>query len=180
MSAPVNLQHTRYVHHAGKRCLQYFLLLGFCWNFSIELGRYTLVNILLVYVTLDGLLARVAGWGISTTPKAFDWTLESISLRPSWNSAYPSEIIIAHWTWHNPQSSSPAAAFHSPYILHVDRLSIRLDLWSICWALRDHHTNPVKVHEISLEGVRFYAKRNKADALNLWVALDLPDQVRQV
>ena len=143
------------------------------------LGSFLVVCVLWAYIALDGLLARLACWGINTIPKAFNWSIESISFRPSWSSAYPSEIIVTHWTWHNPRSPTPATAFRSPYLLHVDRLAFRLDLWSVHCALRDHHSNPVKVHEISLEGVRFYAKRNKADALNLWMALDLPDQVNQ-
>ena len=173
----ITSQQIRRTQCSGKHCLQYVLLIAFSWQFRTELGKFITVLIFWMYVTLDGLLARFAGWGIRNIPKSFDWSIGSINIRPSWSSAYPSEIVVTHWTWHNPKSSR-MAAFHSPYLLHVDRLSFRLDLNSIHSALRDRYTNPIKVHEISLEGVRFYAKRNKTDALNLWVALDLPDQVR--
>ena len=94
-------------------CLRYCFLIAFCLIFYAALGKLVVLSAFWIYVTIDGLLARLAGWGISTIPKSFDWTIESISVRPSWSSAYPTEIIVTHWTWHNPQPGTPSAAFSS-------------------------------------------------------------------
>mmetsp|Transcript_65847 Transcript_65847/g.183457 ORF Transcript_65847/g.183457 Transcript_65847/m.183457 type:complete len:664 (+) Transcript_65847:142-2133(+) len=120
----------------------------------------------------DRLLGRLAGWAIGRTPKAFDWTIESICVRPatSWAPYAWSEIVVINWTWHNPPGFGNDA---SSYLLQIDRLTIRLELVSIYRAVRNREA--VNVDLLQVEGVRFKTKRNREAALNLWEALDLPD-----
>lgn len=118
----------------------------------------------------DVILARLATWGISKSPKHFEWTIESIAVRPSLFTGKKSEIVVAGWTWRNPPDFP-----QSEFILNVRRMTIELDLWSILDAIRDR--TAIRVAQIHLDGVDFFARRNAASgALNLWVALDLPDQ----
>lgn len=121
----------------------------------------------------DRLLGYLAGWAIWRTPKAFRWTIECICVRPSfsWRPHAWSEITLVNWTWHDPPDFGVEP---SSYILHIDRLMLRLELASIYRAIR--YRQAVQVDMLLLEGVRFRTCRNQEAALNLWEALDLPDR----
>jgi len=134
-----------------------------------KLLAVALVLLWALYLSLDRLLGRLAGWAIGRTPKAFRWTIECICVRPSfsWRPHAWSEVTIVNWTWHNPPG------FEGADILHIDRLTLRLNLASIYRALRHH--DAVEVDMLLLEGVCFCTQRNEEAELNLWEALDLPD-----
>jgi len=128
-----------------------------------------------LYLSLDRLLGRLAGWAIGRTPKAFVWSIECVCVRPSlsWRPHAWSEIIVTDWTWHNPPGFSAGGEPESQYILKIDRLTLRLELASIYRAWQNHEA--VQVDMLLLEGVRLRTQRNEEAALNLWEALDLPD-----
>jgi hypothetical protein len=123
-----------------------------------------------LYASLDILLGHVASWAIGKTPKAFKWTIERICVRPSFSWHSWSEVAIIGWTWHNPRGFEDDEA---NYILQIDRLTLRCDLRSFYYAIRDHQS--VVVDLLKIDGVRFKTQRNNDAALNLWEALDLPD-----
>ena len=128
-----------------------------------------------------------------------------ISIRPSFSSTKPDEIVLGGWIWANPSGFNQSNA-----LLSVDRLTIQLRLSSIWSALKNRQACGVKIYSIHLanppaplvlggkeethatrfairthiyhhllsraqDGVHFHAERNREDALNLWVALALPD-----
>mmetsp|Transcript_77601 Transcript_77601/g.179949 ORF Transcript_77601/g.179949 Transcript_77601/m.179949 type:complete len:622 (-) Transcript_77601:192-2057(-) len=145
-----------------------------------KLLAITFVLLWALYVSLDRLLGRLAGWAIGRTPKAFQWSIECVCVRPSlsWRPHAWSEIIILNWTWHNPPGFSASEEGVNEegaprYILQIDRLTLRLELASIYRALRHHEA--VQVDMLLLEGARLRLQRNSEANLNLWEALDLPD-----
>ncbi|CAJ1431235.1 unnamed protein product [Effrenium voratum] len=137
---------------------------------------FTRVFLLLLIRSLllqtDRALALLACWGIKRTPKAFDWTIDFLCIRPSFSfrRAYWSEITVINWTWHNPAGFEGDAR---SYILQIDRLSLRLELASIVGAIGNR--GAVKIKSINVEGVRFSTQRNEEAELNLWAALKIPD-----
>ncbi|KAH8068669.1 hypothetical protein JL721_6529 [Aureococcus anophagefferens] len=112
-----------------------------------------------------------ASWGMSLTPKRFDWSIAWIEVyvAPPW-SARPSHVTLCDWTWKNPPG------FGGGYVLKVDKFSLHFDAASVLRALRDRRREAVAVSELHLTGVHFCAKRNVQDALNLMVSLDLQDE----
>lgn len=133
------------------------------WNFFF-LGMFA------IFEQLDHFLGRLVGWGIRRTPKAFDWTVERVEVRPSFSSHAWSEVVIVNWTWHNPPGFRNDA---SSYILQIDRIMLRIELASIYRAVRYGET--VRINFALVEGLRLKTERNQEAALNLWEALDLPD-----
>ncbi|KAH8046568.1 hypothetical protein JL722_13628 [Aureococcus anophagefferens] len=116
-------------------------------------------------------LGALASWGMSLTPKRFDWSIAWIEVyvAPPW-SARPSHVTLCDWTWKNPPG------FGGGYVLKVDKFSLHFDAASVLRALRDRRREAVAVSELHLTGVHFCAKRNVQDALNLMVSLDLQDE----
>lgn len=143
-----------------------------CYVFRGLLQQVVAATILFCYAFQDVLLARLTVWCVAKCPKSFDWSIESISIRPSWwPSTRSSEIVISSWTWHNPPGFKT-----SPHLLYVRRMLLEIDLGSVLDAIRARNQNAIKISNIHIDGVAFRASRNVDDALNLWVALDLPDQ----
>lgn len=123
-------------------------------------------------------LGLLAGWGIGKTPKRFRWTIDRIRIRPSlsWAPGSWSEICIIGWTWHDPPAFCTdwvERDLATGYILQIDRLTFRLELASVLAAVR--HKKAICVDKMHAEGVRFRTARNRRAELNLWAALDLPD-----
>lgn len=152
------------------RWAKMIVLLMACYVLRGLVQQVVAAAVVFGYMFADKILAGLATWGISKTPKAFEWTIESISVRPSWWSSRPSEVVVSNWTWHNPPGFKKA-----PYLLFVRRMVLEVELGSALSAVR-RKSGAVKVTTIHLDGVSFRAERNVDDALNLWVALDLPDQ----
>lgn len=143
-----------------------------CYVFRGLLQQLVAATVLFCYTFQDVLLARLTVWCIGKCPKSFDWSIESISIRPSWwPSTRSSEIVVSGWTWHNPPGFRK-----SPHLLYVRRMLLEIDLGSVLDAIRARNQNAIKIASIHLDGVAFRASRNVDDGLNLWVALDLPDQ----
>lgn len=147
----------------GRRLLSAFgtplLSLAFVWGFM---------------QALDRALGRLAGWGMAKTPKAFLWTIDCIKVRPNfnwWAKDSWSEIIVCGWTWHNPAGFNRGGK--TSYILKIEKMTLRLELLSIVRAIR--HKQAVKVDLLLVEGLHFKTQKNEASLLNLWEALDLPD-----
>merc|ERR1711862_882448 len=59
------------------------------------------------------------------------------------------------------------------YMLQMDRLTLRLSLLSIVYAVR--HRRSILVDHMQVEGLRFKTYRNHRGDLNLWAVLNLPD-----
>eukprot|EP00927_Polykrikos_kofoidii_P025029 TRINITY_DN22576_c0_g1_i1.p1 TRINITY_DN22576_c0_g1~~TRINITY_DN22576_c0_g1_i1.p1 ORF type:complete len:654 (+),score=103.23 TRINITY_DN22576_c0_g1_i1:67-2028(+) len=125
----------------------------------------------------DRLLGRLACYGISRTPKAFVWSIETISLRPgfSWQATSWTRIVVSNWTWHDPVGfNGPGkGASLGSYILQVDRLTMLVDLATVYGAIFKHGT--LRIDILLLEGLRFKMSRNMEAELNLWEALNLHD-----
>lgn len=121
---------------------------------------------------VDRALALLACWAIAKTPKAFHWSIELIRVRPNWSLRRScwSEITVINWTWHNPPGFEDD---ERSYILEIDRLCVRLQLFSILGALGNRRAIQVKM--VCVEGVRFNTQRNEEALLNLWEALHLDD-----
>ncbi|CAK0882983.1 unnamed protein product, partial [Prorocentrum cordatum] len=128
-------------------------------------------------------LGMLAGWGIGKTPKRFWWTIDRIRVWPSlsWDPGCWSEICVVGWTWHNPPGFRHGACRDrgsewdsaTDYILQIDRLTLRLELGSVLAAVR--RKKAICVDKLHIEGLRFRTVRNREAELNLWAALDLPD-----
>lgn len=126
----------------------------------------------LAYVCHDVLLGNLAAWAIGRTPKAFRWTFGGIAVRPNFSFARDvwSELVVTNWTWHDPPGFEDVPG----HLLQIDRLTLRLELFSIYRAIRCRRA--VNVDLLILEGLHFRTRRNAEGALNLWTALDLPDE----
>lgn len=123
---------------------------------------------------LDRCLGWLVGWAMAKTPKRFLWTMDQVKIRPSfsWAADAWSEITVVNWTWHNPHNFGVVG--EEAYILQIDRVTLRLDLLSVYAAIR--HRQAVSIDLVLVEGLRFRATRNQEAELNLWEALDLPDE----
>jgi len=126
----------------------------------------------LIYVR-DRSLGVLAGWAISKAPVAYVWEIERICIRPCWSKSSTAwtEVTVVNWTWHNPPGFDGAPP---SYVLQIDRLALRLTLFSVIKAIR--RRDAVEVDSVIIEGLRFRTQRNDQGALNLWTALNLPDK----
>jgi len=130
-----------------------------------------------LYLNADVLLGRVACWAIGRIPQAYRWTIERISIRPAWSELDAwSEIVVSNWTWHNPlgfdDDDDPMATGHR-FLLQIDELKLRLKLSSLRGAFTEHRS--LEIAFMRVEGLRFNTTRNSRGSLNMWQALDLPD-----
>lgn len=143
-------------------------------------------SVIALLVNLDTLLGRLASWAIGLIPQRYRWTIERIRIHPNWGAICKgtdswSDVVVSNWTWHNPDGfdddddcspgSKPAAG--PRYVLQIDELTIRLKLSTIYAAVRDHKS--IEIALLRVDGLRFNTQRNQRGALNLWRALDLPD-----
>ena len=129
-----------------------------------------------VWCRAPALLGRLAAFGMTKTPNSFDWAIGwiAVSLAPP-ASGRPSRVTVGDWTWRNP-AGFPAGG----YVLRVERLEIEFDLVSVWRAIFDRHGHAIEISELHIKGCHFTAARNTQDALNLMVALNLPDQDENV
>ncbi|KAJ1451667.1 hypothetical protein M885DRAFT_529278 [Pelagophyceae sp. CCMP2097] len=146
------------------------VVLSLCYVFRTALA----LALFLIWLYLDQLLGLLASWAMKDLcPKHFHWKISYILIRPNLfaGASCPAEIVFGDWTWYNPIEFDN----HSPYILHINKITFTLDFHSLYTTLRGR-TPAINVHSVVVDGLDFHAERNKEDALNLWVALDLPDQ----
>lgn len=154
-----------------------------CGGFYVILKITIMVSLVLLWANYGRLLAYLAEEGIKKTPKAFNWSIDRITIRPTlcfWSTGAPnaqglfsgwSEIVITGWTWKN----QPGFSGDKDYLLEIDRLTIRLTLLSIYQVIRNRKTAAVDIDMVLVEGLRFNTQRNRQGDLNLWEILNLPD-----
>mmetsp|Transcript_19717 Transcript_19717/g.35701 ORF Transcript_19717/g.35701 Transcript_19717/m.35701 type:complete len:631 (-) Transcript_19717:65-1957(-) len=133
------------------------------------------VTALLLHLNSARVLAWLVCWGISKTPKKFRWSIRRVFIRARFETQDSdwSMIIMEGWTWHNPPGFSEHDEINESYILQCDRLVAHLKLRSIVNAVTNHGS--IDIDMLELHGFRFNAQANEKGTINLWKAIDLPD-----
>ena len=128
----------------SKKWIKVGVALGLVAAASQITARMIVTGAIVWWLVSDRLLGMLAGWAIAKTPKKFQWTIRSIVIRPSPRRIFTSlfgsnpenardawsEIIVQGWQWHSPDSF-----VNGPNMLEIDRLTIRLELFSVYRAI---------------------------------------------
>mmetsp|Transcript_48400 Transcript_48400/g.113271 ORF Transcript_48400/g.113271 Transcript_48400/m.113271 type:complete len:629 (+) Transcript_48400:30-1916(+) len=130
------------------------------------------LSLFLLHLNSGKVLAWLVCWAIAQTPKKFRWTIRRVFLRARLEREDSdwSMIIMEGWTWHNPPGFSDES---ESYILECDRFVAYLKLSSIYDAVTKHGS--IAIDMLELHGFRFNAQANERGTINLWKAIDLPD-----
>jgi len=84
-----------------------------------------------------------------------------------------SDIVVYDWTWHNPPGFDNPRQSGPKFLLYMQEMRLRVDLWTLVPALTKH--DALKIGQMRVRGLCFNTTRNSRGSLNLWQILDLPD-----
>jgi len=147
---------------------------GWQMIFSRLVGSLAFFGAFLVFidVLLGLVVAKVIMRWAKVHHKNIVWSIERVCIRPSFHSwqSGSSKIIVMNFTWHNPLGFGTD---DDSYIMKINCMTFNLTLWSIWKAVRCKQA--IDIELLMVEGLRFKTQRNELSALNLWEALDLPD-----